>query len=431
MALKRRNFIKSLGTAAGASLIWPWFQTAQGADFLDQISDYQSVNTNTLVQDEEFWHLIRQAYTTSPNLINLNSGGVSPHPKRVLEAVTSYTQSANEAPAMVMWRPMNNYRKSVHIKLANLAGCSPKEVAIQRNTTEALNTIMQGIDYQPGEGIVTSDQVYASMDSTLKQLERRQGVPVTRVPLPVPAPDMESIVQAFDKAITSTTRLVLVCHMNNLTGQILPVKEITEIAHARGAEVLVDGAHTFGHFPFNIPDLGCDYFGTSLHKWLCAPYGTGMLYVKKEKIKDIWPLFGAPDNEVDQISKFEHLGTRSFPVELSISHAIEFHDLIGGERKAARLRYLRDYWTHQVKDLPGIRFMTKLDDLHSGSITNFAIEGHKPQKLGSDMFRLFNIYTTNTNHKDVKGVRISPNVFTSLAELDEFVRVLKLIHSGG
>lgn len=419
--------MKTLGSAAGATLAWPWLQTASGASHLQKLDAFREVKAEDLAQDEDFWHLVRQAYTSSPNYINLNSGGVSPHTRQVAEAVQAYTRNANEAPALVMWRSMRRERKSVRRRLALMAGCSPEEIAIQRNTTEALNAIMLGIDFQPGDEIVTSDQVYPSMDSALKQLEKRKGIIVKRVPLPVPAPDMDALAQAFENAISSSTRLVLVCHMINLTGQIMPVKRIADYAHANGAEVLVDGAHTFGHFPFHIPDLGCDYFGTSLHKWLCAPYGTGMLYVKKEKIKNVWPIFGAPDGEEELITKFEHLGTRSFPTELAISHALDFHNMIGGERKAARLRYLRNYWTSRVADLPAIRFMAKCEDAHTGSIANFSIEGKEARKIGDQLLREFNIYTTTTNHKDVKGVRISPNVFTSLEELDELVRVIKLL----
>lgn len=423
MTTKRRQFLKTFAALSGGTLLSPWLKPLQ-AQTQDRLQAFDNIPAETLATNEDFWGIVRQAFTSSPNMINLNSGGVSPHSKQVQEAVTAYTRFANEAPANYMWREMTRQRKHMMEKLAKLAGTSSEEIAIQRNTTEAINTVLLGIDWQKGDEVVTSDQVYPAMDHALKQLQKRFEIQVTKVSLPVPAPDHASLVQPFEQAITRKTRLVLICHMINLSGQIMPVKEVVDIAHQRGAEVMVDGAHSFVHIDFKIPDLGADYFATSLHKWLCAPFGTGLLYIKKEKIPQVWPLFAAPDNQEDSIQKFEHLGTRSVPVELSIGHAIDFHNWIGIERKQARLHYLKTLWTQKAVQLPGVFLSTNTDPEHSCSIANFRIEGEDMRKLGSTFLSKHNLYTTVTNHKDVKGMRISPNVFTLAEEMEYLVEVI-------
>lgn len=424
MTTKRRHFLKTFAALSGGTLLAPWLQPAQ-AQMQHHLQAFDDIPSEKLATNEEFWGIVRQAFTSSPNMINLNSGGVSPHSKQVQEAVIAYTRYANEAPANYMWREMGRQRVHMIEKLAKLAGTSPDEIALQRNTTEAINAILLGIDWQKGDEVVTSDQVYPAMDHALKQLQQRHGIKVSKVALPVPAPDHDSLIQPFEQAISRKTRLVLICHVINLSGQIMPVKQVVEIAHQRGAEVLVDGAHSFAHFDFKIPDLGADYFATSLHKWLCAPFGTGLLYIKKEKIPQIWPIFGAPDNQEDSIRKFEHLGTRSVPVELAVSHAIDFHNWIGIERKQARLHYLKKMWTHPAVEMPGVFLSTNPAPEHSCAIANFRIEGQDMRKLGGTFLSKHNLYTTITNHKDVKGMRISPNVFTLAEEMEYLVEIIR------
>lgn len=424
MTTKRREFLKTFAALSGGTLISPWLQPLR-AKTQDILADFDHLTAEETATNEDFWGIVRQAFTSSPNMINLNSGGVSPHPMQVQEAVTAYTRFANEAPANYMWREMGRQRKHMIEKLADLAAVSPEEVALQRNTTEAINAVLLGLDWKAGDEVVTSDQVYPAMDHALKQLITRHDIRVTQVPLPVPAQDHESLIAPFEKAISRKTRLVLICHMINLSGQILPVKEVIEIAHQRGAEVLVDGAHSFAHFDFKIQDLGADYFATSLHKWLYAPFGNGMLYIKKEKIPQIWPIFGAPDGQEDSIRKFEHLGTRSVPTELAVSHAIDFHNWIGAERKQARLHYLKTLWAEEANKLPKVSLSTNLSPEHSCAIANFSIEGQDMTKLGRTFLQNHNIYTTVTHHKDVTGMRISPNVFTSGDEMQYLVKIIK------
>jgi selenocysteine lyase/cysteine desulfurase len=423
MKQARRKFLKTLGAFSGALFAPPLLLPAQSQPLFPEF--YQEVPPEKLARDEDFWALVREAFNSSPNLINLNSGGVSPQPEEVQEAVTAYTRHANEAPAYYMWRTMGRQRNNMLRKLAELAGVSAEEIAIQRNTTEAINVILQGIDWQVGDEVVTSEQDYPAMLHALKQLEARKGIRVKQVKLPVPAPDQASLIQPFVEAIGKQTRLVLVCHVINLSGQIMPVREIAQYAHQQGAEVLVDGAHSFAHLDFRIPDLGVDYFATSLHKWLYAPFGTGMLYVKKEKIAGIWPLFAAPDQQENDIRKFEHQGTRSVPVENAISHAVDFHHRLGAARKQARLQYLKQYWVEQAREIPGLQLLTNPAPEHSCAIANFAIEGKDMVALGNRLISKHNLYTTTTRHPAIRGIRISPNVFTAPRELDYLVKVLK------
>ena len=421
----RRNFLKTLGGLASAPAL-P-FASLYAATLDEQVAEYATVAAPQLAQDEDFWFLIKQAYTASPNMVNVNNGGVSPQPKGVQEAQDHYQRLSNEAPGYYMWRILGPMREAVRGKLAQLGGCSQEEIALQQNATQALETAIFGIDLQPGDEILTTDQDYPSMLSALRQRERRESIVIKKISLPVPMNDPDEVVRRFEAAIGPRTRVILVCQIVNLTGQGLPVKEICALARQRGIRTIVDGAHGFAQLEFNIPDLGCDYYGTSLHKWLCAPFGTGMLYVRREEIDSLWPLYGAVDGEEKDIRKFEHLGTRSFPAEVATGHAIDFHNGIGTARKRARLLYLRDYWIDAVRDLPGFSLNTALDPEFSCGIVNFALEGVDAQKLGNQLLSDYQIYTTVTQHDDVKGVRISPHVYTSLLDLDRLVEALRAI----
>lgn len=414
----RRSFVRNAGLLTGFSFLAPSLILSKSSQAFG-------------ADDEDFWREIRQAYTESPTLINLNNGGVSPHPKSVQEVVERYTRFANEAPGYYMWRTMGRLRGAIRRQLADLAGCSEDEVAVQRNATEALELVINGLDFNAGEEILTTDQDYPSVLNTLEMKSRREGIIINKITLPTPCENFEEIVDRFRKAITPKTKLIVVCHIINLTGQIMPIKEICKIAKAKGVQVLVDGAHSFANLNFKIPDLGCDYFGTSLHKWLSAPFGTGMLYVRKDRIKNLWPLFGYPEGEEDKITKFEHMGTRSFPIELGIGEAIRFHQGIGIQRKHERLLYLKEYWTDQVKDLPEIKFFTSLNRDYACGITNFTLHNWDPIKLGVVLTNEYQLYNTVTRHKDIHGIRISPHVYTSLEDLDHLARTIKKLAKEG
>ena len=416
----RRKFIRNLVGSGVAG--WTLFADQSVLAAIDeQLQAHATLPVSVTAEDETFWATVQQAYTASTNIINLNNGGVSPAPKVVQDAVERYNQLSNEAPSYYMWRVLDKGREGLRKKLAGLAGCDAEEIAINRNTTEALDNVIFGLDFAPGDEIVLTKQDYPNMINAWKQRALRDGIVLKWVNLDLPVEDDDYLVAQYSAQFTEKTRLVQVNHVINWTGHINPVKKIADAAHARGIEVLIDGAHSFGHFEFDIPALGGDYFGTSLHKWLSAPIGSGMLWVKKEKIAKVWPLFPGESPQSDDIRKFENMGTRSFTIEQAIGQAIDFHNMIGPARKEARLRYLKNYWVNQVKDLPGVRMNTTTHPAYSCGIANIGIEGKEPGALDSFLFQHYNIHCVAINWENIHGVRIAPHVYTSLQNLDQLV----------
>jgi selenocysteine lyase/cysteine desulfurase len=330
-----------------------------------------------------------------------------------------------------MWTILEPQSETIRTGLAELFGCDREEIAITRNASESLEILLMGMDLKSGDEILTTTQDYPRMLTTLRQRELREGLKLKYVKVPVPPKNLQEITDAFEQGITSKTRVILVSHVINLTGQITPVKAICELAKSKGIEVIVDGAHSFAHFEFKQPDIGCDYFGTSLHKWLFAPKGTGLLYVKKDKIEKIWPLMAAEKNEAANIRKYEEIGTHPAAPRLAIGEAILFHQGIGPARKEARLRYLRDYWANQLKGLPRIRFNTSFDKNQSCGIANVEVEGIDPGAISSYLFNSHKIYLIPIIHEEFKGLRITPNVYTTLKELDRFCEVMTTIAKNG
>ncbi len=425
MGTNRRNFLQRLGAFAGMAAATPFFQTAKGQSLLDALEDRRDRGAAELATDETFWYQIKNAYTVSPALINLNNGGVCPQPRVVQEAVERYNRLSNETPSYYMWRILDQGREPVREKLAELAGCSPEELAINRNSSEALETIIFGLPLRPGDEVVLTRQDYPNMINAWKQREQRDGIVLKWLNFDFPSEDRQHIVDTFTAAFTSKTRVVHITHMINWIGQLLPVREIARAAHARGIEVVVDAAHTFAHIDYRIPELECDYFGTSLHKWLCAPFGSGLLYVKREKIRGLYPLLAAPDPASDDIRKFEHLGTRSFAIEQGIGQAVDFHHMIGSERKQKRLQYLKNYWAEQVVELPGVEVRTSLHPEFACAIALLAVEGKEPGEVAEYLFREHKIHTVPINWENIHGVRITPNVYTTTRDLDKLVRAVR------
>lgn len=376
------------------------------------------------VDDEDFWGWIREAYTMSPNIINLNNGGVAPQPKVVQDAHIRFYQYCNEAPSYYMWQILDQGREPLRQKLAEVAGCSADEIAINRNATEGLNTIIFGLNLQRGDEVVLSKMDYPNMMNAWKQREKRDGIKLVWLDLQMPMLNDEDIVNAYTSAFTNKTKIVHVTHLVNWTGQILPIRRIADEAHKRGIDVIGDGAHTFAHFDFKIPDLGCDYFATSLHKWMSAPFGSGLLYIQKDKIKNVWALLSNNEPDGADIRKFESLGTRSFASEMAIGTAVDFYQMIGARRKEARLRYLKDHWVNKVKDVQGIRFYQPQSKHQSCAIANVGIEGRKPEEISGELFGKHKIHTVAINWENVHGVRVTPNVYTTTKELDKLAMAL-------
>ncbi|MDX1478338.1 MAG: aminotransferase class V-fold PLP-dependent enzyme [Saprospiraceae bacterium] len=426
MSHSRRSFITRAALTTGALAAG---KLARAGDtlrgLLTDISGYAHSSAEAAAVDEEFWHLVKQAYTVSPSVLNLNNGGVSPQPRVVQEAVERYNRLSNEAPSYYMWRVLDMGREPLRRHLARLAGCDPEEIAIDRNSSEAIETVIFGLRLKAGDEVILTRQDYPNMINAWKQRAHRDGVVLKWLDFNFPIESEDEIADKFVAAMTDRTKLVHVTHMINWNGQILPVRKIADAAHARGIEVLVDAAHTFAHLDYRISDLGCDYYGTSLHKWLCAPFGSGMLYVRKDKIRTLYPHMAAPDPESDDIRKFEHLGTRSFAIEQAIGQAVEFHEMIGSARKQARLQYLKRYWTDAVVDLPGVSIGTSLDPRFGCAIALLEIEGKKPQDVTQFLFRDHKIHTTAINWENIHGVRITPNVYTVRNDLDRLISAIE------
>ncbi|MCU0446186.1 MAG: aminotransferase class V-fold PLP-dependent enzyme [Microscillaceae bacterium] len=422
MSLNRRNFIQQSGKMTASWLTIPLLNTPALANKPWQLTDYQGLD---VTQNEDFWHLIRQAYTVSPNVINLNNGGVSPQPLVVQDALDRYNRYANEAPTYYMWQVMDQNREPLREKLADLAGCSPEELAINRNATEALDTVIFGLSLQKGDEVVLTKQDYPNMINAWKQRETRDGIRLKWINLELPLENDDLIVRQFTEQFTPRTKVVHITHIINWTGQILPVRKIADEARRRGIEVLVDAAHTFAHLDYKIYDLGADYWGTSLHKWLSAPFGTGLLWVKKEKIKALYPLIPHHEPQSDNIRKFEALGTRSFPTEMATGQALDFHNMIGTKRKQDRLHYLKNYWVEKCLQFPNFKINTSLKPEYACAIAHFSIQGMKSEDISARLFNQFKIHTVAINWENISGVRVTPHVYTSLKDLDKLVKAIQ------
>ena len=423
----RRSFIRKTFLTAGTLSIGSLFQKSIAADIAEAFQELNTLSPQDAAQNEALWARIQQAYTTSTQIINLNNGGVSPQPKVVQEAANRYYTYANEAPSYYMWRILDQGREPLRAKLAALAGVSPDELAINRNTTEAINTVIFGLDLKAGDEVVLTKYDYPNMINAWKQRERRDGVVLKWLDFDIPMESNAEVIQKFKAAISPRTKVFHITHMINWTGHIMPAKELCALAKANNILSIVDGAHTFAHLDFKVSDLGCDFFGTSLHKWLCAPFGTGMLYIRKERIKDVWPLLASPVDQIDNIRKFENIGTRSFAIEQAIGSAIDFHNAIGAARKEARLKYLKQYWVDQVKDVDKVKFYTSTNPDHSGALFNFGIEGMDAGPVHNSLFGTHKIHTSPIKWEKVNGPRITPHVYTKKYDLERLVEAINVV----
>ncbi len=430
----RRSFLQRVKVFSAGTALSALTQPAWSRNLHQALATASNKPPGDLASDEDFWRFIQQSYTVSPAIINLNNGGVAPSPIPVQEAMKRNFDQVNEAPSYYMWRIMDQGREPLRRNLARIAGCDPEEIAIQRNASEALETIIFGLPLKAGDEVVLSKQDYPNMINAWKQREQRDGIKLVWVDLQLPSENTDELVKTYTQAFTPQTKVVHLTHVINWNGQILPVRKIADAANLRHIEVVVDGAHSFAHFQFNVADLGADYFGSSLHKWLSACIGVGVLYVKKEKIKNLYPLFAGPDARADDIRKFEHLGTRPFFIEQAVGKAIEFYEMIGAERKEQRLLYLKNYWMHKVKDIPNIQLGTSMKPGFGCAIglVHYNVPGCTPADLDLYLWNKFKIHTTNVNWENIKGVRITPNVYTTTKQLDvlveginEFVRTWK------
>ena len=423
-SFKRRSFLGQMATASAIPFV-PAFLKPDSD--LSWIENYKAEQPGSLVQDEKFWYQVKNMYSSSPGLLNLNNGGVSPQPIIVQEAFERYNRLCNEAPSYYMWRILDQGREPLRQRLATLAGTSNEEVAVVRNSSEALETAIFGLRLNKGDQVVLSKLDYPNMMNAWKQRELRDGIVLKWVELDLPKMKNDEIIKAFSDQINDETKVVHITHMINWNGHILPARAIADVAHKHGAEVIIDGAHTFGHIQFTIPDLGADYFGTSLHKWMCAPFGSGLFYVKKDKIAKLYPLLANAEPESADIRKFESLGTRSFAIEEAIGQAIDFYYQIGGELKQERLQYLKSYWTTAVSDHPKIQIKTDTNPARSCALCVVSIDGKTVSELSEKLQNEYKIHVTGIDYYNVQGIRVTPHIYTVKPDLDRFISALTAI----
>lgn len=430
----RRSFLGTVSLPAAAAAAGFTFRPtalrAEAVDIAAELSRHPGTAAD-VVDDEDFWFEVQSAFTVDRTLLNLNNGGVSPAPKLVQDAMKRHQDYSNLAPTYTMWQILEPQREATRERMARAWGVHPEEVAFTRNASESLQTMQLGIDLERGDEVLTTTQDYGRMITTFKQRERREGIVLKQIQIPVPAEDPAEVVRLFEEAITPRTRMILACHMINLTGQILPVSELTAMARRHGIPLVIDGAHALAHFDFDLGELDVDNYSTSLHKWLFAPHGTGLLYVRRDKIADVWPLMAARETQTDDIRKFEEIGTHPEAPYLCIGEALSFHEGIGPARKAARLAYLRDYWAEPLLEHDNVRLHTSLKPGFACGIANVEVMGLEPNAVRDYLWDAHRIITVSINHDEFRGLRISPSVYTTLDELDRFVDVMSGVAKNG
>jgi isopenicillin-N epimerase len=423
--LTRRAFLGAAGAAVAA------FRDDSAERVLAAGAEAGSRTAADVAADESYWRSIQDAFTVDRTYVNLNNGGVCPSPRVVQEAMKRALDLSNEAPVRTMWELLEPQVESVRREIAREFGCDAEEIAITRNASEGLETVQLGLDLGPGDEVLTTTHDYPRMLTTWRQRERRDGVVLKTVSFPFPPKSLDDLYAVFERAVTPKTKVILLCHVTNLTGQVFPVARVCRMARERGIEAIVDGAHAFAHFPFKHAELDCDYYATSLHKWLFAPHGTGFLYVRRSKIPKVWPLMAAEAKQDADIRKFEEIGTHPAANHNAIAEALVFHRGIGAERKAARLRHLRDRWMRRLDGLPRVRLHTSFDPAMGCAIGNVQVEGVDSRKLAKHLFDTRRIIVVPIQHPEFEGLRVTPCVYTTLEEVDLFAEEMEKVIASG
>ena len=414
----RRDFLRQVIPAGAVGLVG--FKT----EWLERVASATAAVADRspadVAADENYWREIQQAFTLDRTLINLNNGYTCPSPRVVHEALKRYLDISNQAPIHFMWNQLEPNVEMVRRQLAAEAGCDPEELAITRNASEGLQIAQLGMDLRPDDEVITTNQDYGRMLDTWEQRVRRDRIKLTKLSFPVPTTNIGELKERFERAITPKTRVIHFCHITNLTGQLFPVKDIAVMARSRGIQTIVDGAHAFAHFPFKLRDLEVDYYATSLHKWLLAPVGTGFLYVRRENIAKLWPLTPAAASKTQDIRKFEEVGTHPAANHNAIAEALVFHQAIGVDRRAARMRYLTDRWATRLEKHPRVKILSSRLANQSWGLGNVSLDGVDVSKAYDFLWSKYRIITAPIKHAEYQGLRITPNVYTTLEEIDTF-----------
>ena len=420
--MNKREFLKNVSLAAVGL---PFIRTS----FSTSLNTLKHLSPNQIATEENFWLQVRKDYSLKPDYINLESGYYNIIPNPTLNHMIDHARMVNYEGSYYMRTVQWDQKNAMAAKLAKVVGTSAKNLIITRNTTESLDMVIKGMNWKKGDEAVYAKQDYGAMKMMFEQVSRRYGTKNIIVSVPNHPTSDEEIIDLYQNAITSKTKLLMVCHMVNITGQILPIKKICQMAHKKGVQVMVDGAHCVGHFQFKIDDLECDYYGSSLHKWLAVPLGTGMLYVRDKHIDNLWPVFAEHHREPGDIARLNHIGTHPVYHDLSIENAIEYYTMLGAERKEARLRYLQEYWSSRVRTHPNIIVNTPKESFRACGIANVGLKNLKPHELAKQLMDRYQIFTVAIDYANVQGCRISPNVFTTTQELDVFVKALQELAS--
>ncbi|MEO0650889.1 MAG: aminotransferase class V-fold PLP-dependent enzyme [Planctomycetota bacterium] len=381
--------------------------------------------------DEAFWAWVRDCYTIDTSIVNFNNGGVSPATADAQAAQKRFMDQTHRAPAYHLWRLLEPQSETVRTRLARYHGVDAEEIAITRNASESLMTLLFGHDLRRGDEVLCTEHDYPRMLETLRQRERREGIRLVTFDPPVPLSDPDALVAMYAERITERTKLILVSHMVYLTGQVFPVRAIAKLGRERGIPVIVDGAHAIFHMDFRLVDLDVDFYGASLHKWLCGPLGTGLLYARREKIASVWPLMAANEVLDSDIRKFEQIGTHPEDATLGLTESLDLHETIGGARKHARLVRLRDRWADRLLEHDRVRLHTHRGPSSAGAIANLAVDGIEPGKLQAHLWREHRIYTVAILHEGCEGLRVSPHVYSTLDEVDRFSEAVEDVLANG
>ena len=416
--MDKRTFIKNSGLLG----LGAFMSFDNLSDLIDSVS---TVPSSALAKEEDFWLTIRKGYKLNPDYINFENGYYNFLPEQTLEKFIAHVREVNYLGSFYMRTYQAQRKAAMRDKLAELAGCTADELIITRNTTESLDIVIGGLEWKQGDEALMAEQDYPAVLNMFKLIAKRYGVENKMVSVPMNPSSDDEIVSLYENAITPRTKILHVSHMINITGQILPVRKICDMAHSKGVEVIVDGAHAFAHFMYKIPELNCDYYGSSLHKWLSVPLGAGILYVKKENISKVWPLIGPGEINPDNIARLNHIGTHPAHTDITIEDSIGYYNMLGGERKEARLRYLQNYWKDKVKELPHVILNTPSDPARSCGIGNVGVKSMKPGELGDLLLKKYKIFCAPIDGAGVHGCRITPNVYNTTAELDVLVKALK------
>lgn len=418
----RKEFLKQLGTGllvAGLPIM------ASARVDTEPLVDAKDFFDEGLPDDERYWKRIaRKYYQVADDHINLENGYYGIQPKPVLQAFHRNITIANEQAARFARKDFPGIAAAVKKELAAFLEVSDEEIIITRNATEALNIVIQGYPFKAGDEVLLNQLDYFSMIEAFRMLEKRGQLKVNAFDMPLLPQNDDEIVEVYRKAITEKTRVILLTHVSNINGLIIPVQKIAAMAKAKGIDIITDSAHALGQIQFSLPQLGSDFVGLNLHKWMGNPVGAGVLYIKKERIKEMKPLFGDVTAAESSINKLAHFGTTPFAVIMTIPESLAFHRMLGIDKISKRLHYLKSTWVNAVKDHSNMEMVTPVN--LSGAIASFRIRNKTSAEVADHLFKEHKIFTV-ARQLGIQGcVRVTPAIYNSIDDVQKLVEAIKM-----